>query len=167
MITRILQMLAALGNRVRRLENDSGSAAVFAATTENQTISVDTPTAITELVATLGTGYYQCEVWLLCDAAAASEGNISNGGDAVFEANLLGEMYNEAGEFSVAGKPTDFETADGLVNTFSPGRLLTFTGTIKVTTAGTIELEGASRNNGNDFIISENSTMSFTKIGDI
>lgn len=121
---------------------------------------------ITGLSVTVETGFYQAEVWILCDATSVSAGDISTGGTAVFESNLLAEIYTSNGSASGNARPQIFETSGGLAGSFAAEQLLVFTGTIKVTTAGTIILNGASVNAPDAFVIGANSTITLTKIGD-
>lgn len=163
---------AKMGNGVSRWADldywtpNGASTPAFGKTAANVSITSGSATAITGLSVEVETGFYQCEVWLLCDGASASVGNISTSGTAVFTANLLAELYEGSGALNAADRPTSFETSGVLDGVFAAAFLLAFTGTIKVTTAGTIILNGLSVNAPDTFIISAGSTINLTKIGD-
>lgn len=139
---------------------------VFGKTTSNIILQSDSPEDIEGLLVEVETGFYQCEIWILCDRFTASPGDINNNGTAIFNANLVAEIYDGSGSIATADRPTDFETSGGLTNVFNAGQLLTFTGTIEVTTAGRIVLQGKSVNAPDAFTIAQGSTIGLTRLGD-
>jgi len=156
MASSIRALARAIGRIQKQLAAGLGVAPLFGYS-DGQSITVDTETAITGLsLAVEEDVFYFAELYIKCDDAAASSGNIATQNSAVFETLGLTLTRDGASPTLV----TDFEYA-----ALAAGELLIISGVIKVTTAGNISITGATVNAPDAFVIAPNATLTLTRIG--
>lgn len=122
-----------------------------------QSIAAGTATPITGCTVTvLDDTFYQVDIWISIPGSSASSGDISTTGTAVFTGLLQAQFGVATVTF-----PAAFTWAQLQAN-----ELLHFSGTIQITTPGTIILNGLSINAPDSFDIDE-VRMTLTPIGGI
>jgi len=145
-------------------ETDGGAIAppLFAYSAGFSTTSV-TPVPITGCSLTVEDDtFYAVDIWILSALGSSSPGDISTSGTAVFSSILLALSYDGNGALAGNSRPSAFT-----FSALAPDGLLHFTGTIQVTTLGTVILDALSINGPSDAFAIDEVRMTLTPIGTV